>query len=389
MRTENDLTEALRAAADGAPEPDGLLTGIRARGRRRRRRRTQGLAAATAVAAMIAAAPLMTANGREEEAARPVTAVSSVPLERAWPQAVFTMPAERRDGLRRFPVTALDATRVLVVSGPSADAIRLIELYDTTTRTFRELADLPIPPDMETYLPQPPAVDGTTLAWYVNAVRKDGTHAREIWTVPLTGGTPRQVAAMTGEHLRMERIAVNGDRIIWSERTGGVWWMPLSGGAPQRLPGSEGLHLIRWPWAGDVAARDHESSQTKVVDLSASLHTMKVVAHRDLLRPRCGPFWCWSMRAGRSHLQRIDGTDAVEPQGLGLPPRFADYPALDRFAVSDVAVYDLATGALVTFEKPGIWWGDDMSAEPSTIVSWTDSGDEYRMLNLAAVPPAQ
>ncbi|NUT44831.1 MAG: hypothetical protein HOV86_33045, partial [Thermoactinospora sp.] len=132
MRTENDLTEALRAAADGAPEPDGLLTGIRARGRRRRRRRTQGLAAATAVAAMIAAAPLMTANGREEEAARPVTAVSSVPLERAWPQAVFTMPAERRDGLRRFPVTALDATRVLVVSGPSADAIRLIELYDTT-----------------------------------------------------------------------------------------------------------------------------------------------------------------------------------------------------------------------------------------------------------------
>ena len=161
-----------------------------------------------------------------------------------------------------------------------------------------------------------------------------------------------------------------------------------TGGAPQQFPGSEGLHLIRWPWAGDVAARDHQSSQTKVVDLTADLHTIDVVADRDLLRPRCGPFWCWSMRAGRSHLQRIDGTDAVEPQGLGLPPRYADYPALDRFAVSDKAVYDLAADALVTFERPSIWWGDDMSAEPSTIVYWMAEG-EYRVLNLAAVPPAQ
>lgn len=30
-----------------------------------------------------------------------------------------------------------------------------------------------------------------------------------------------------------------------------------------------------------------------------------------------------------------------------------------------------------------------MSAEPSTTMYWSERGDEYRVLNLAAVPPAQ
>ncbi|MFI7105371.1 TolB family protein [Nonomuraea sp. NPDC050227] len=387
MRSEDDLAEALRAAADRAPEPSRLLGGVAARRRRRRRRRTQGLAAATAVAAVIAAVTLTTGNGREE-ATRPAAAPQVVPLERAWPQAVTTMPAQGPDGWRRFPLTAFDATRVLVAAGPREDTFRLFEVYDTVTRTFRELAGLTVPPGMRTYLPQPPAFDGTNLAWYVKALRDDGTPVREIWTAPLAGGAPRRVAAMTGEHLRIERIAVNGDRIIWSEGGGGVWWMPLAGGeAPRLIPGSEGLHLIRWPWATD--ADDSQKVQTKVVDLSGAPYTVRVVAPRDVVTLRCGPFWCWGAQGGRSYLQRADGTGAIEPRGLGLAPRLADYPALDRFAVSDGEVYDLATGALVTFERVGIWWGDDRSAEPSTIVYWVVSGKEYRLLNLAAVPPAQ
>ncbi|MEU5859905.1 sigma factor [Nonomuraea sp. NPDC047529] len=44
---------------------------------------------------------------------------------------------------------------------------------------------------------------------------------------------------------------------------------------------------------------------------------------------------------------------------------------------------------LATFDRPGIWWGNFMSAEPSTTMYWSERGDEYRVLNLAAVPPAQ
>ncbi|MFI6174512.1 hypothetical protein ACIA8R_03125 [Nonomuraea sp. NPDC051191] len=393
MRTEKDLTETLRAAADHAPDPGGLLAGVEGQRRRRRRRRTRGLAVATAVTAVIAAGTVMAANGRQA-AAPPLAArffpqATAVPLERAWPQAVVTMPAVRADGLRRVPVTALDAARILAVAGPKADTIRAIEVFDTTTRMFREITDISVPPGMRTYRPQPPALDGLNLAWHVNAVRKDGTEVREIWTVPLAGGKPRQVAAMTGEHLRIERIALDGDRIIWSERTGGVWWMPLAGGAPMRIPGGEGLHLVKWPWASDVADGE-ERSQTRVVNLSTDYPSTKdVVAPLDALSLHCGPSWCQGVRGGRTYLQNIDGSAAAEPQGLGLVLRLGDYPPLDRFVVTGRAVYDVATGTLATFDRPGIWWGNFMSAEPSTTMYWSERGDEYRVLNLAAVPPAQ
>ncbi|GGS79120.1 hypothetical protein ACFFV7_12835 [Nonomuraea spiralis] len=393
MRTEKDLTETLRTAADHAPEPGGLLAGVEGHRRRRRRRRTQGLAVATAVAAVLATGTVMAANGRQAAApppaARPFPQATAVPLERVWSRAVVTMPTLRADGLRRVPVTALDATRILAVAGPGADTIRAIEVYDTTTRMFREITDISVPPDMRTYRPQPPALDGLNLAWHVNAVRKDGTKAREIWTVPLAGGEPRQVAAMTGEHLRIERIALDGDRIIWSERTGGVWWMPLAGGAPKRFPGSEGLHLVKWPWASDVADLE-DRSQTRVVNLSTGRPATKdVVAPLDALRLRCGPSWCQGVRGGRTYLQRVDGSAAAEPQGLGLVPRFSDYPALDRFVVTGRAVYDVRTGTLATYDRPGIWWGNFMSAEPSSTMYWSERANEYRVLNLAAVPPAQ
>ncbi|MFF4194098.1 TolB family protein [Nonomuraea sp. NPDC001831] len=395
MRSEKDLTETLRAAADHAPDPGGLLAGVEGRRRRRRRRRTRGLAVVTAVAAVLAAGTVMAANGRQaaapSPAARPFPQAVAVPLERAWPQAVVTMPGVRADGLFRFPVTTLDATRILVVAGPGMATIRAIEVYDTTTRTFREITGISTPPGMRTYRPQPPAHDGLNLAWHVNAVRKDGTQVREIWTVPLAGGEPRQVAAMTGEHLRIERIALDGDRIVWSERTGGVWWMPLAGGAPTRFPGSDGLHLVEWPWASDVADGE-DRNQTRLVNLSTGRpSTRDVVAPPDVLRLRCGPSWCRGVRGGRTYLQRLDGGGAAEPPGLGLVPRLGDYPALDRFVVSSGgAVYDVRTGTLATSDRPGIWWGHEWSAEPAAIVYWAESlRDGYRVLNLAAVPPAQ
>ncbi|MBB6346396.1 hypothetical protein ACWGH8_13665 [Nonomuraea muscovyensis] len=44
-------------------------------------------------------------------------------------------------------------------------------------------------------------------------------------------------------------------------------------------------------------------------------------------------------------------------------------------------------------DNPGDWNGIGVSSEPSTILYWGSTKDqrprEYRMLNLAAVPPAQ
>lgn len=391
MRTEEELTGALRQAAERAPERD-LLQGLDTRRRRRSKKRAQAVLAVAAVVTVMGGTAVAFSRGGGETAATPEASASirattephEGPIEEVWPEAIFTMPAKNAEGWRYRPITALSATEILLNAESSFEKAGTIEVYDTETRTARVVTRVPVTPGLKKYFPQETAHDATNLAWYVNANHKDGRDVREIWTAPLAGGEARLVATFTGERASMESIALDGEHIVWSEGVGGVWRIPLTGGTPEKV--ADGLHLISWPWAGDPP-HEMAGNQTKVVNLETG-ETRSVVASEGAKELRCGPVWC----VGSGLVQRVDGTDRQEsgiPHSLGLRP----YPVLDRFVSSFDGVKDLETGTSVTWKLPGDSIGVGTSPEPSTIIYWGttkgDKPDEFRVVNLAAVPPAQ
>ena len=92
-------------------------------------------------------------------------------------------------------------------------------------------------------------------------------------------------------------------------------------------------------------------------------------------------------------MQRIDGTGSLRTRKLVHIGPLTPYPILDRFLWTGSSVYDMRTGRLATIDNPSTWYGSGTSSEPSTILYWGaskgDNPDKFRVLNLAAVPPAQ
>ncbi|MFD0468650.1 TolB family protein [Nonomuraea thailandensis] len=103
------------------------------------------------------------------------------------------------------------------------------------------------------------AADGRNVVWQSTS----GKSARQIWTAPLAGGRARLVTELTGDRADLDAISVNGDQVIWSERSGGVWRVPLAGGTPDRIAATDGLHLLRWPWASDAPAGPISATATR------------------------------------------------------------------------------------------------------------------------------
>ncbi|GGP02618.1 hypothetical protein LDL08_13165 [Nonomuraea glycinis] len=411
MRTEDDLITALRGGADDAPMPD-LIAGV-ARLRRRRGRRRTHLLAAAAVIAVASTGTAVTLRGGEVAPAHPAVTtsasvappsggpiapapakISTVRAADIWPEALFTMPAKNADGWRYRPITALSATEVLLSAESSFERAGRFEIYDSSSGKSRVVTEVPKNPDLEGYITQTAAVDGRTMAWFSFGQQADGTPVRDIWTAPLAGGQARLVTTRTGPDADIDEIAVNGDRVIWSLAQGGVWEVPSTGGTPRRLPGSDGLHLIRWPWAGDVGSGpgDRERGQTKVVDLTNGF-VSEVAAQKDVTGLRCAPFWCVGRAKSGGFVQRIDGTGSLRTRKLVHIGPLTPYPILDRFLWTGSSVYDMRTGRLATIDNPSTWYGSGTSSEPSTILYWGaskgDNPDKFRVLNLAAVPPAQ
>ncbi|MBE3008336.1 hypothetical protein IL992_03930 [Microbispora sp. NEAU-D428] len=75
MRSEQDLAAALRRAADGAPDPVDLLTGLGERRRRRTRQRYRTALAAAGVVAVAVGGTAVVRGGHQTTAAanRPST----------------------------------------------------------------------------------------------------------------------------------------------------------------------------------------------------------------------------------------------------------------------------------------------------------------------------
>ncbi|MDP4500413.1 TolB family protein [Nonomuraea turcica] len=409
MRTEDELAGALRAAATRAPEAGDLLKAVAMRKRRRQRRRTQAMAIACAAAVIgvglatrslfsgWAADPVIAPPSNvlptptrtvtvSPEALRP--APNAMAADKVWPKAVFTMPAKNADGWRYRPITSLSATKVLLSAESSFERAGKIEVYDSATRKSRVVTEVPRTPGLKDYIPQTMTTDGKTIAWF-SFGRKNGMRLREIWTVPLTGGKPRLVTTLTGERAEIDAIAIDGDRIVWSE-PGGVWEIPIAGGVPEQIPGGAGLHLLTWPWAGDVAAGPGtgDRNQTKMVDLSSGT-ALQIAVRPGTKGLRCGPSWCFGRNPKGGFVHRVDGTETRAVKGSDFGHRMSLTPILDRFVPLSSSVYDIATGKMATVGMGSSWMGIGTSSEPSTIIYWEGRPGTFRVLNLAAVPPGQ
>ncbi|PZG16647.1 TolB family protein [Nonomuraea aridisoli] len=424
MRTEDELVEALRSAAGRAPGADELLAGVARRRRRRTRRRVSALAAAAAVVVVAAGvrgvvwdpggvdavaptssaprptvtrtlAPPPTAEPRPTVTltitARPTGSAPPgrskvVPAEMLWPGAYFTMPARDADGWRRRPIMGIGAAEVLLfASGPGEKTGRL-EVYDSVTGEIRAVTT-PRTDGMTGALVQVAAADGENLVW-TSYGEKDGTSLRQIWTAPLTGKA-KLLATVSGLGSDIDMMQLDGDHVVWSERSrGGVWRMPLAGGTPRRLPGGDGLHLVDWPVAGDVAADPGPSvrNQTLIADLTRGTKAA-VAVPPGAKGLRCGRTWCTGHDDKGGFLQRFDGTAVTRLDALGSS---AQAPARDRFVYVRDGVYDIATGKVAVIDADdGAWFADGGAPGPGSILYWENERGTLGVLNLAAVPPAQ
>ncbi|MFF5212986.1 hypothetical protein [Streptosporangium sp. NPDC000396] len=348
MKTEEELTRALRTIAERAQDLD-LLSGIAVKRRCRRRRRTRAVLASVCAAALGWGTLVVWPSPPDPvvETTRP-----DKTIEQIWPQAVFPMPG------RYQPLAAISATQVLAQAGPGT-----IEIYDVTTRRSKVVARL-------SRAPQTVAVDGERVAWLAEGY---------VWVAPVRGsGEAKRVGPVRGE--AVDRIALAGDHVVWSAPLDGVWRMSVGGGAPEKVAKSKGLQLADWPWAIDEPL-DIRTNPTRIVNLETG-RTAKITPARGVEGLRCGPTWCLGTRGDDYVVQRTDGSQVRARKGL-IGYRTL-YPYRDRFFTGAMAaIYDAHADALVPFQPPDGEW-----SEGQGLIFWSQNGG-VRVVNLAAVPPEQ
>lgn len=438
MRSERDVTAALRQAAESAPEPPDLLAVL---GERRRRRTRQRYRTALAVAGVVAVAVGGTAvvrSGQHTTAtvgdlpsamttATPSATVvrrtpnPGTPAREVWPEAVFTMPKKAADGFRYRPVTALSPTEILVTAESSFEKAGRLEVLDLESGTSRVVTEMV--PHGKGYYEQNFEVGRTQVAWHGNM----GEKWVDFWVAPLAGGRPVRAGKVTGALADVETIGVSEDHVMWSPKSGGVYRIPIAGGAPEKMPDTDGLHLLAWPWAADVPTNvppgeSGDENQSLLVNLETG-ERRDVRAPDGVTRMRCSLEWC-TARSGDSAVElRPDGSDLRK-----LPGQEYDRGLFGgRFAWGSV-LYDLATGrsaAIGARSEDGALGsvGQGVSSSPTSVFYWNSAplktkevchvmtaeerkdlpgspspgakscqteteepGDTYDVLNLAAIP---
>ncbi|MFI6484910.1 hypothetical protein ACIBH1_43810 [Nonomuraea sp. NPDC050663] len=346
MKTEDDVRQALRGAAESISHHD-LLAALPARRRRRTVRRLAAVVVAVAVAST-AGAVAFGGGARAPQVVTPQPTPEGRLLRAVHPKAFGDMPAKDPSGLPYQPVLAIDARRVLV---RVADRLEVYESgrFEKVAEVKGEIKAL--------------AADGGSLAWLSE---------KEIRVVPLGGGKSRRIAEV--DEL-VNRIAINGERVVWSAPVGGIW-QSEAGGRPELL--ERRLQLLRWPWASDEPL-DMHSNVTRVVDLVIGSEVRPNPAP-GVTGLRCGPFWCAGTRGGLTVVQRIDGSQLRE-----APMVRPEYPVFNRFLNSGFRVYDIEVGETFHVDPPGNTLKGTSLDGGETLIYW-EEGDRLVVVNLAAIP---
>jgi hypothetical protein len=436
MRSEQDLAEALRRAADGAPDPADLLAGLGERRRRRTRQRYRAALAAAGVVAVAVGGTAVVRGGHQTAAVAnrpPATSTTTTtattirkepakPAREVWPEAVFTMPKKAADGSAYRPVTALSPTEILVRAESSFEKAGRLEVYDLANHTSRVVTEMAR--HGKGYFEQRAEVGPGHVAWYGTRPDTDGKWA-DFWVAPLQGGRPVRIGEVTGALAEVETLDVTGDHVVWSPRSGGVYRIPIGGGAVEKTPDADGLWLLSWPWAADVPVGTNtmdasDRNQSLLVNLETGEHRA-VTAAAGVHRLRCAVEWCVGRSGEHLVAQRLDGSAT-----RNLPAPSSEQTAYGgRFVWIGPSLYDIATGrsgmlSVLGWNGPGGMMGRGVSSSPTSVFYWSatpakprrvcrkataeetkelgppngeicnltplEQGDTYEVLNLAAIP---
>ncbi|MCF6476507.1 hypothetical protein FAF44_50475 [Nonomuraea sp. MG754425] len=387
-RFEERLASTLTVAGHLAPQPAGdLVAQLAVRRRRTRRRVRVTLAVAASVMIAGSAATALTFQGGFAEdtsvvAVQPIPNddpsgpippdLSTMPPAAAdvWPEAVTIIPAAAADGWRYRPVTALSATEVLLTAESSFEKAGRLEVYDTDKRNTTVLGSMPEPENVKGYYAQEVEAGPGHIAWYGQTPNNDRNWA-DLWVMPRDGGRATQVAVLTGDVARIERIGVTADHIVWSVRSGGAYRVPIAGGAPKKIAGSDGFKLYSWPWA------------TGRANLMVNLETGEQRSPQGLSGlddVTCSPEWCVGSLGQQHVVQRFDGTGRrTVPDDV----RMTSSDISGRFLVSGFQIFDMSNGhaARVGAVGPqGISGARGISSTPTSIWYWRAGKIDYRRI---------
>jgi hypothetical protein len=271
-------------------------------------------------------------------------------VKEVWPGAVHAIPTTGPGG-RAFKPDVFVADQVVVGRGLTKNRLDGIWSYDIGKRTFTQVAPL-----QDVHAMNEPVVFGDGyVAW--SAIRDRMT---EIWAVPVTGGTPRRIAALTAvlssdnSYTGIKTLAIAGGMAVWSPADGGVYRAPLRGGAMSLIDGTRGFYLVEWPWAGwsphdttvdHPVARPFENLKNVLTGKSRKAVSSK--GHTSW--NDCGVTWCFN----GTEAWRRDGTDRRSlpgrTQGTLVSGRFVLLVQKDASGKAVSAMHDIATKRSGTF----------------------------------------
>ncbi|MBB5075802.1 hypothetical protein [Nonomuraea endophytica] len=408
MRSEEDLVRTLRAAADQAkPLPGGLTEAVaaRRRGHKKGQWARMALAAAAVVVLVGGTAFALSSGGGQAGPATQITTTSTTsPIEHVtvvWPEAIAKVPRVASNGWKYRPVATISPTEILLAADKSFEKAGRVVVYDMTTKTTRELGEVPEP--RRGYFVQEWGSNDQQIVWYGETPNNKDVWA-DIWVMPRAGGEPRRLTELTGDQARIEVLSVTADHVVWSVRAGGVYRIPLTGGEPEKIQGTDDLHLNAWPWAYAFGPGPQgKRNQTRLVNLETG-NSIDISVDKGDEGVLCNEHKCIGTRDDRMFSQGPQGDSRkLLPKGMAMhtpEERLQD----DVLSVvgggsNGQQAYDLRSDRLVSFGKEGLgyWtlpgllaWDDDAEGvqkceNDSCTTEEKGGGKELTVVNLKAI----
>jgi hypothetical protein len=261
-------------------------------------------------------------------------------LADVWPSShPVTLPSGLADGSSYVPLLVLDQDSSLGVATSADLGMARLVLRDADAvrelRVFRGQ--------------QRPTVAGATVAdgrlyWVETGDGQNGTRETSVWSAPLAGGSPRQLAKDSSDVLYFDSaydVQVAGGRVYWAvavpgEKPGGeIRSVPVNGGPVSVRPLERLYALTTWPWA--TSSGDSQPGDVQLLNLATG-EQRTVSANPDEILT-CTPVWCrvtTLINQGQSLLfevERVDGQGRRRIGDTALTPLNTDVALLDRFEV--------------------------------------------------------
>ncbi|MFC4013752.1 hypothetical protein ACFOY2_41455 [Nonomuraea purpurea] len=394
---EQTLSRTLGQAAEHAPRMPGLLPS-RLEGIHLRRRRRGRMALAAAAVVLVAGGGVAVVRGGDTITVVPATAqVAETPAARVtevWPQAVRKLPAKAPGGAPWHVTALIDDRTLLMETSTKAGTAGILYAYDLDAGTQREIAT--VSQSADTYgFANGFAVGNGRVAWWSS---KDSV--AHLWTVPLTGGTPKRVAdhrlAPSDDGSAIDQLEVVDDKIVFSVYTGGVFEVPMADGTVEPVSGGTGMHVLEWPWIGAPGmGGERKGLLFENIRNVETGETRTAVVHPGEKFRICGVTICLGQTSeGETLFRHRDGSSQKSVPGdtPGLRP-----PTQDRFYVSTygdiasmgVGLYDLETGKSGDLglrgegREQGVSFFSLPSTEPTGRILSYPLGDDLYVIDLA------